>query len=76
MIIKLNKLGLGTSVHYRPVHMHSFYQKKYGFKPEDFIKSKNLYESAISIPMYPDLKNEEILYIIKIINELWSKYSK
>ena len=76
LIIKLNKLGLGTSVHYRPVHMHSFYQKKYGFKPEDFIKSKNLYESAISIPMYPDLKNEEILYIIKIINELWSKYSK
>tara|TARA_B100001758_G_scaffold38859_1_gene30011 strand:+ start:1225 stop:2391 length:1167 start_codon:yes stop_codon:yes gene_type:complete len=76
LIIKLNKLGLGTSVHYRPVHMHSFYQKKYGFKPEDLIKSKNLYESSISIPMYPDLKNEEVLYVINTINELWSKYSK
>ena len=76
LIIKLNKLGLGTSVHYRPVHMHSFYQKKYGFKPEDFIESKNLYESAISIPMYPDLRKQEILYIINIINELWRKYSK
>lgn len=75
LIIKLNELGLGTSVHYRPVHMHSFYKKKYRFKAEDFINSKNLYERAISIPMYPDLKNEEILYIIDIINELWSKYS-
>tara|TARA_Y100000768_G_scaffold384806_1_gene369563 strand:+ start:550 stop:1716 length:1167 start_codon:yes stop_codon:yes gene_type:complete len=76
LIIKLNKFGLGTSVHYRPIHMHSYYQKKYGFKPEDFIKSKNLYESAISIPLYPDLKNDEILYIINTVNELWSKYSK
>ena len=75
LIVKLNEFGVGTSVHYRPVHMHSFYQKKYGFKPEDFVKSKNLYESAISIPMYPDLKNEEILYIIDIMNNLWSKYS-
>ena len=44
-------------------------------KAEDFIKSKNLYESVISIPMYPDLKNEEVLYIIESINELWIKYS-
>jgi len=75
LIVKLNELGVGTSVHYKPVHMHSFYQNKYGFKVDDFVKSKNLYESAISIPMYPDLKNEEILYIIDIINDLWRKYS-
>jgi len=75
LIVKLNELGVGTSVHYKPVHMHSYYQNKYGFKVDDFVKSKNLYESAISIPMYPDLKNEEILYIIDIINDLWRKYS-
>ena len=36
IIAKLNEFGIGTSVHYIPVHMHSYYQKKYGFKPNDF----------------------------------------
>ncbi len=76
LIIKLNAFGIGTSVHYKPVHMHSFYQKKYGFKSNDFIQSKNLYEKVISIPMYPDLNNEEVSYIINILNKLWNKYSK
>ena len=75
LIVKLKELGIGTSVHYKPVHMHSYYQNKYGYKEENFIESKNLYESVISIPIYPDLKNEEVLYIIESLNELWAKYS-
>jgi dTDP-4-amino-4,6-dideoxygalactose transaminase len=76
LIIKLNKLGIGTSVHYRPIHMHSYYVNKYGFKADDFKKSKNLFENVISIPLYPDLKKTEISYIIDSLNELWYKYSK
>ena len=44
LIFKLNELGVGTSVHYIPVHMHSYYQKKYGFKDSDFPNAK-LYPS-------------------------------
>ena len=39
----LNEAGIGTSVHYMPIHMHSYYQKKYGFKPEDFSKIKRIF---------------------------------
>ena len=58
-----------------PIHMHSYYQKKYGFKPNDYPQSKVLFEAAISLPIYPDLNNNEILYIIDSIKELWNKYS-
>tara|TARA_Y100000741_G_scaffold92303_1_gene68435 strand:- start:10976 stop:12142 length:1167 start_codon:yes stop_codon:yes gene_type:complete len=75
IIVELNKKGIGTSVHYLPIHMHSYYQKKYGFKPNDYPQSKVLFEAAISLPIYPDLNNNEILYIIDSIKELWNKYS-
>jgi len=56
--------------------MHSYYQKKYGYKPTDHNKSKELFEGAISLPIFPDLMENEISYIIDNINDLWNKYSK
>ena len=39
IIESLNNAGIGTSVHYKPVHMHSYYKNKYGIKNEDFSNS-------------------------------------
>ena len=75
IIIMLNKLGVGTSVHYKPIHMHSYYQKKYDFEPNNFPNSKETYENAISLPLYPDLKDNEILFVINTIKELWDEFS-
>ena len=69
----LNEAGIGTSVHYMPIHMHSYYQKKYGFKPEDFPKSKEYFENVITLPLYPELKTEQVQYIIDTINNVWEK---
>ena len=60
-------MGVGTSVHYKPIHMHSYYQKKYDFKSNNFPNSKETYENAISLPLYPDLKDNEILFVINTI---------
>jgi len=74
-IIKyLNDAGIGTSVHYIPVHMHSFYQKKYGYKPLDYPLAKQYSETVITLPLYPKLTNIELNYIIDTINNLWDKY--
>jgi dTDP-4-amino-4,6-dideoxygalactose transaminase len=74
LINKINQKGIGTSVHYIPVHMHSYYKKKYGFKPDSFPQSKTLSETVISLPLYPALKDEEVSYIAKTILGLWEKY--
>ena len=74
MIKLLNEAGIGTSVHYMPIHMHSYYQKKYGFKPGDFPRSKEYFENVITLPLYPELKTEQVKYIIEVINDLWEKY--
>ena len=74
MIELLNKGGIGTSVHYKPVHLHSYYQKKYGYNPIDYPNSIKFYENVITLPLYPSLKDEQINYIVEFVTKLWEKY--
>ena len=74
LIEKINEKEIGTSVHYIPVHMHSYYVHKYGFKPDDFPVAKELSETVITLPLYPKMTNEQIQYVISVLNDLWSKY--
>jgi len=75
LIEKLNKVGIGTSVHYIPVHMHSYYAGKYGWQPRDFSMAQQLAETVISLPLYPALQDREVTYIIDHILQLWAQYS-
>jgi len=74
LIEKLGEYGIGIAVHYKPIHMHSYYIDKYNYKSDDFPQSKRIYESSISIPLYPKLKDEEVEYIIGVLNKLWENY--
>jgi dTDP-4-amino-4,6-dideoxygalactose transaminase len=74
IIEEINKKGIGTSVHYIPVHMHSYYIKKYGYSSSDYPNAEALSESVISIPLYPALKPNQINYIIDSIIEIWEKF--
>ena len=75
LIEKLNKVGIGTSVHYIPVHMHSYYAGKYGWQPRDFPMAQQLAETVISLPLYPALQDHEATYIIDHIQKLWGQYN-
>ncbi len=66
---KLREKGLHLQVHYIPVHLQPYYEK-FGFKEGDFPKAEAYYKSALSLPLYPDLKNSDIKRIIKIIKEV------
>ena len=74
MIKLLNDVGIGTSVHYKPIHMHSYYQKKYGYSSNDFPNAKEISDNVITLPLYPSLNDQEISYITKSVIELWEKY--
>jgi len=65
---KLQENGLNLQVHYIPVHTQPFY-KKQGFKQGDFPKAERYYLQSFSLPLYPDLKNKDLVNIVKIIKE-------
>ena len=57
------------SVHWKPLHMHSFYQKQ-GFKNEDFPNATQAFEEIISLPLFSGITEEQIVYVVNTLNEL------
>jgi len=74
LIGKINEKGIGTSVHYIPVHMHPYYIKKYKYLDTDFPIAKRLSETVITLPLYPGLKQEQLEYIISSLSYFWKMY--
>ena len=74
-IEKMNKKGIGLAVHYKPLHQLSYYKNKYQFKIDNFPMANSLYESIISLPIYPKLSDSSIDHIINSITELHDMYS-
>lgn len=68
-IEKLKEKGIGTSVHYMPLHMHPYYVEKYGFRKDDFPVARKLYEQMISLPFSPALTDEQISRICFAVKE-------
>jgi len=66
----LKENGIYAQVHYVPVHTMPYYQSL-GSKIGDFPKSEIYYKRCLSLPMYPSLSNEDINYIIGIVNSFF-----
>lgn len=65
---KLRANNIGVNVHYIPICNQPYYQKL-GFKPADFPNAQKYYESAISLPLYPSLTNEQQQDILSTLKE-------
>lgn len=68
----LRKLGIMVNLHYLPIHLQPFY-KKFGFKNGDFPVSEDYASRALSIPIYPGLKNKDQKKIKDILEKVLIK---
>ncbi len=65
----LRKSGIGVNVHYIPVHFHPFYEQL-GFSRGQFPISESYYKSAISLPLFPGLTEEEQDYVVEKLSKI------
>ena len=65
IIEELIKVGISPSVHFIPLHLMPLYQERFGYKQGDFPMAEQAFEGEISLPLYPDLQEEEVDYICK-----------
>ena len=73
---KLKKKGIPTTNQWSlPVHLMTFYRKKYGYKPGDFPNAEAISKRTITLPLYPKLKNQEVDFIISNVLEVVKQIS-
>ena len=65
IIEQLKENGIGCSVHFIPVHKHPYYKNKYGYKDQDYPIANSVFERSLSLPIFPDMTEDEINYVIE-----------
>lgn len=75
-IEEMKKFGIGTSVHFIPLHLHPYYAKKYDLKRGDFPRTESIYDRMLSIPLYPKLTDNQIHRVINSIKGIINENSK
>jgi len=64
IIEKLKERHIGTSVHFIPIHKHTYYKNKYGYEEENYPVANAVFEKSLSLPIYPDMTEKEVQYVI------------
>jgi UDP-4-amino-4,6-dideoxy-N-acetyl-beta-L-altrosamine transaminase len=73
---KLEKKNICLQVHYKPVHLHTYYKKKYKFNHNDYPVAEDFYKREISMPIYYNLSEKNINYISNVFLEILNKNAK
>lgn len=64
--------GIATSVHFIPLHLHSYYRKTYGYLPGDFPIATREFERAVSLPIYSSMSDEQLERVTSTIRGIVS----
>ena len=64
IMAELGERGIATRQGTHAVHTLSYYQKKYGLKDEDYFNSLAADRLSMTIPLYPQMTDEEQEYVI------------
>jgi UDP-4-amino-4,6-dideoxy-N-acetyl-beta-L-altrosamine transaminase len=64
----LREQGIGVNLHYIPVHMQPYYQKK-GFCKGAFPAAEAYYREAISLPLYPNMEEAQQDQVISALRK-------
>lgn len=64
LIELLGEAGIGTSVHYKPLHRMTYYRERYQLSEQDFPNAEKHWRGCVSLPIYPGLSNEELAYVV------------
>ncbi|MFK7911588.1 MAG: UDP-4-amino-4,6-dideoxy-N-acetyl-beta-L-altrosamine transaminase [Akkermansiaceae bacterium] len=62
--------GVGTQVLYIPVYLQPYYRNTYGYVAGKCPNAEAYYSRALSLPLYPDLSDTEVDYVIDQVHRL------
>jgi dTDP-4-amino-4,6-dideoxygalactose transaminase len=56
----LREDGIGTSVHFKPLHLFPWYQERLGLRPGQYPVAEACYEETLSLPIWPDMTTAQV----------------
>ncbi len=66
---ELRGRGIGTSVHFIPIHYHPYYAEALGYCRGDFAVAEGVYEGLVSLPLYPRMQESDVVRVAEAVRE-------
>jgi dTDP-4-amino-4,6-dideoxygalactose transaminase len=70
LVQALSDRGIGSSVHYVPLHRHSYWRERYRLTPASFTVAEAAYQAMVSIPLYTRMTDDDQARVILALREI------
>jgi dTDP-4-amino-4,6-dideoxygalactose transaminase len=67
---ELKRRGVGCSVHWRPLHLHDYYEETFGWRAADFPVATAVWERLVSLPIFPGMTEAEIAHVTETVRDI------
>jgi dTDP-4-amino-4,6-dideoxygalactose transaminase len=73
---ELKREGVGCSVHWRPLHLHPYYQDDFGWRPEHLPDATALWVRLISLPIFPGMRDDEFDHVVRTVQAVCARHAR
>ncbi|HKD19998.1 MAG TPA: DegT/DnrJ/EryC1/StrS family aminotransferase [Thermoanaerobaculia bacterium] len=67
---ELKARGVGCSVHWRPLHLHPYYEETFGWRADALPVATHTWERLVSLPVFPGMRPTEIRHVVETVKDL------
>lgn len=68
--------GIGCSVHFIPLHLQPYWRDRYNLSPESFPVATDVYQRAVSLPIYTRMTDEDVDRVIAAVKRIADRYGR
>ncbi|MCE5303104.1 MAG: DegT/DnrJ/EryC1/StrS family aminotransferase [Planctomycetaceae bacterium] len=75
-MVQLRERGVGCSVHWRPLHLHPYYEETFHWRPEHLPAMSTEWLRRVSLPLFQGMREEEYRYVATVVRELCMSHAR
>lgn len=68
--------GIGVNVHYRPVHLHSYYRQTFGTTEGLCPVAEDAAARMLTLPLFPTMSDQDLADVVKALHKVAEAYSR
>jgi perosamine synthetase len=75
-IRELSQAGVSCSVHWRPLHLHPYYEDTFGWRPADLPVASTIWSRLVSLPIFSAITRPEIDTVVNVVRDVCARASR
>ena len=76
IVQELAARNIGASVHFRPVHLVTYYRERYGLLPHDLPVTMSAWPHVLSLPLHPSMTNADVDDVVEALADVIRRHRR